>query len=170
MYIKLIGAVLVVASCGYCGFLVASNYRKQVTTLSQLVYLMDYMECELQYHYTPLPQLCRQTAAEGKGILRQIFHTLAICLEDQITPDVSICMEQTISHFAGCPSQTLEVLRLLGHSIGRFDMDGQLKALEYVRAECRKRLEKLTKNQDAKLRSYQTLGLCAGAALCILFI
>ena len=33
-----------------------------------------------------------------------------------------------------------------------------------------KKLEEFTKNQDTRLRSYQTLGICAGAAVTILFI
>jgi len=49
-------------------------------------------------------------------------------------------------------------------------MEGQLKGLESVRQECRRQVETLSYNRDARLRSYQTLGLCAGAALAILFV
>ena len=64
----------------------------------------------------------------------------------------------------------LQQMLLLGKSIGRFDMDGQIKGLEAVRQDCRRRLDELSKDRDTRLRSYQTLGLCAGAALAILFI
>jgi len=170
MLTKLIGAVLVISGCGACGLAIAAAHKKQVHTLQQLVYLLDYMECELQYHFTPLPELCRQVSAEGQGVLQNIFLSLALELEDHISPDVSVSMEKTLLRFPDCPSQGREVLSLLGHSIGRFDMEGQLKGLEYIRSECRRRLELLTKNQDARLRSYKILGLCAGAALCILFV
>lgn len=170
MLTKLIGAVLVIAGCGCCGLAIAGAHRKQVHTLQQLVYLLDYMECELQYHCTPLPELCRQIAAEGNGILRNIFLSLALQLEDHITPDISVCMDKALAQHVDCPSQTSYVLRLLGHSIGRFDMEGQLRGLEYIRTECRRRLDALTKDQDARLRSYKTLSVCAGAALCILFV
>lgn len=170
MITKFIGAVLVIVGCGSCGLTIAGSHKRQVHTLHQLVYLLDYMECELQYHFTPLPELCRQTAAEAQGVLQKIFLSLALQLEDHITPDVSICMENVLAQHSDCPTQTMDVLRLLGHSVGRFDMEGQLKGLEHIRSECRRRLDALTKNIETRLRSYKTLGLCAGAALCILFI
>ena len=58
----------------------------------------------------------------------------------------------------------------LGASLGRFDLQGQLQGIESVRAQCRKDLAELEDNRDQRLRSYQTLGLCAGCALAILFL
>ena len=47
---------------------------------------------------------------------------------------------------------------------------GQILGLEAVRSHCRSELDALSANQDERLRSYQTLGLCTGAALAILFV
>ena len=49
-------------------------------------------------------------------------------------------------------------------------MAGQLLGLEEQRRRCNAELEKLNAGKEDRLRSYQTLGLCAGAALVILFI
>ena len=170
MSLKLIGAILILLGCGGFGVLIASAHRHEVCTLRQLVSLIDYMACELQYRYTPLPELCRQTAAEAKGVLREFFLTLTVELEDQISPDVTACMDAAIGKYKQLPHQTEDALHLLGRSIGRFDMEGQLKGLENVRSECRRNLEKLTENQQTRLRSYQTLALCAGAAIAIIFV
>ena len=58
----------------------------------------------------------------------------------------------------------------LGRTLGRFDLDGQLIGLENARRDCRRAVDALSENRDNRLRCYQTLGLCAGAALAILFI
>ena len=55
-------------------------------------------------------------------------------------------------------------------NLGKFDMSGQLRGLENARNVCRENLELLMYNKDRRLRSYQTLGLCAGAAVAILFV
>ena len=55
-------------------------------------------------------------------------------------------------------------------SMGRFDVKGQIQGLEAVRSYCRGELENMAVNREARLRSYQTLGLCTGAALAILFV
>ncbi len=170
MSIKILGAVLVIAGCGGFGFQIASMYLKEEKTLRQLIGLLDYMECELQYRLTPLPDLCRQAARESSGVLRSIFLTLTQELEDQISPDVEHCISAALAKVKKIPKSTFEALEMLGSSLGRFDLEGQLKGLEAVRQECRRKLLQMTDNKDVRLRSYQTLGLCAGAALAILFV
>lgn len=170
MSVKLIGAILVIGSCGGFGFKLAANHRREENTLRMLISILDYMECELQYRLTPLPALCRMAASESKGVLSQTFLALAVELEDQISPDVESCMNAALARITDMPELTREQMELLGRSLGRFDIEGQLKGLETVRRECRRNLEELNQNRDARLRSYQTLGLCAGAAMAILFI
>lgn len=170
MSIRIAGAILVIVGCGSFGFLIAAAHRREETILRQLLTALDYMQCELQYRLTPLPELCRQVAAGYSGAVRSVFFLLATELEDQISPDVERCMEHVLSKLKDLPKLTREAMELLGRSLGRFDLDGQLKGLEAVRQECRRNLEALAQNRDVRLRSYQTLGLCAGAALAILFI
>ncbi len=170
MSIKLIGAVFVIAACGGVGFKMATSHVKEEKSLRQLIAILDYMECELQYHLTPLPQLCHQAAGECAGTLQDVFHRLAMELEDQISPDVERCMTASLHNVGPIPHFTNDALELLGKTLGRFDLNGQLKGLEAVRHNCRKKLEQLNNNRDTRLRSYQTLGLCAGAAMAILLI
>jgi len=167
---KWLGATLVILSCGGLGYRIASAYRYEEQTLRQLIAVLDYMECELQYRLTPLPSLCKQAACECRGALSQTFKNLSTELEDQLSPDVHCCMTAALSKVIKLPRLSYEALDLLGRSLGRFDLPGQLKGLEGVRMYCRRNLEDLVHNRDNRLRSYQTLGLCAGAALAILFI
>jgi len=170
MIFKLIGAVFVVVGCGGIGFLIAANHRFEEKNLRQLSGILDYMECELQYRMTPLPELCRQASKEFSGLLGNIFHELSVEMDAQNSSDLEGCMSVALERVGKLPTLTREELLLLGRTIGRFDMEGQLKGLESVRQECRRQVETLSYNRDARLRSYQTLGLCAGAALAILFV
>lgn len=167
---KLIGAVLIVAACGGFGFLVAARHIKEEKSLRQLIMLLDYMECELQYRMTPLPMLCRQASEEGNSQLHKSFSFLAQELENQVSPDVCRCMSAALSKAKELPKYTHKAMLMLGHSLGRFDLEGQLKGLNYVKEQCMIDLDKLCSNKDTRLRSYQTLSLCAGAAMAILLI
>lgn len=168
--LKWLGAILVIGGCGGFGFLLAASHKRTEQCLRRLIGALDYMECELQYHLTPLPALCRQAAAESSGVIRELFCALAQELEDQVSPDVKSCMYAAIRKLPELPPQAAEALRELGASLGRFDLQGQLQGLEGVRGACRRSLEELSHNREVRLRSYQTLGLCAGAALAILFL
>lgn len=170
MNYKWIGAIFILFSCGGFGLHLAHNHRREEATLRQLVSALDFMECELQFHLTPLPELCRRAGMESGGCVRSILLALSREMDAQIAPEVSTCMQAALSAFPELPPKTTQVLEKLGHNLGRFDLSGQLKGLEAIRSECRKTLEELANNQDQRLRSYQTLGFCAGAALVILLV
>lgn len=167
---KWFGAALVVLTCGWFGFSFASAHRAEEQSLRSLISILDFMECELQYRLTSLPELCRQAAREGKCRVHTVFSVLASELEEQVAPDAMSCMNAAVSRISGLPALTRTALLDLGQSLGRFDLSGQLSGLEAVRKHCREELDRLTVNRDARLRCYQTLGICAGAALVILFI
>lgn len=170
MYGKLIGAALIVSGSGFFGWSISAASRKEEATLIQLIRALDYMQCELQYRLTPLPDLCVLASREQKGPIGAFFGNLALELESQISPDVASCVRMALTKSGPLPHQTRKALELLGASLGRFDTDGQIRGLEQARQFCRDEVSRLSINKENRLRSYQTLSLCAGAALVILFI
>lgn len=170
MNMKLIGAILVVIGCGGVGFSMAAVYHKEVSVIRQLLRVLDYISCELQYHLTPLPQLFRYAAQECSGYMRTVCIAFVEELENQISPNVSNCMHNAVRKCGNIPPLAAELLEDFGRSLGRFDLQGQIQSLEAVRQAGRRKLDALEQNKDVRLRSYQTLGLCAGAALALLLI
>ena len=170
MNIKLVGAALIVAGCAGVGFSMAAAHRREEKALRQLIRALDYMGCELQYRLTPLPELCRCAAAESGGAVSQLLVNLAAELDAQVAPDAASCMNAALSKTQHLPQMSRKNLLMLGSSLGQFDLQGQLTGLEAARKQCRRELDELSKNRDVRLRSYQTLGLCAGSALAILFL
>ncbi len=167
---KLIGAAIILLACGSIGYGIRRAHCREINTMKLFISALDYMECELQFRMYPLPELCRLTANECEGCLQRFFSMLANELEDQISPDVKKCVCAVLSRIQDIPLSTAEAISMMGKSMGRFDLEGQLKGLESVRSECRVKLGKLMGSSEARVRSYQTLGLCAGAAIIILLV
>lgn len=167
---KVIGACLIVIGCGGFGFHMTAAFKREEASLRQLVAALDYMQCELQYRLTPLPDLCRQAGNLGKSTVCSFFANLSEELEHQTVPDVSSCFQIALAETDTLPEKTCKALKLMGTSLGRFDVNGQINGIESVRAYCRSELSGMVHNRESRLRSYQTLGLCAGAALAILFV
>ena len=161
---------MILLGCGGVGFTVVAAYRRQVYALQQLIRVLEYMECELQYRMTPLPELCRSASQVCTGCVRSVLRQLSMELEAQIIPNAAACMHAAITRHSSIPERLLKCLERLGDSLGRFDLPGQLQGLGSVRKCAEFELEQLRQNQDVRLRSYQTLGLCAGAALVVLFL
>lgn len=170
MTVKWMGAVLILTGCGGMGFAVAAASRREENLLRQLIAILDYMQCELQYHLTPLPELCQQAGVEAGGILGEVFGRISQNLNNQITADVSEAVSSALKEACSLPAKPAKAFSILGRTLGKFDLDGQIRGLEATRALCRRELEAMGVNRDNRLRSYQTLGLCAGAALAILFV
>lgn len=168
MYIKLLGAILIVAGCGGYGIMMAVNHRREVNALHQLVLVMEKMICELEYRLTPLPDLCRFGAQQTNGALRTYFAELARTMDTQVSPDVEICSAAALKNTSGLPSCAAAQLQILGQTLGRFDLPGQISGMQRCKQSCLGQLEVLEHQQPQRLRSYQTLGFCAGAALAIL--
>lgn len=168
MHYKWIGAVLIVAGCGTTGFLAALNHRKEEKQLNQLAEILGFMENELQYRLTPLPDLCRLAAREATGVLREVFLNMSRELDWQISPDACSCMTAALKKSTNISPSVRRLLLSLGHTLGRFDLDGQLRGIQSVKINCETAQRKLGKDRENRLRGYQTLGLCAGAAMAIL--
>lgn len=169
MNYKWVGAVLVIAACGGFGVSLAAGHRRQERLLRQLLRALHVMRWDLQYRLTPLPELCRRAGEETPGPLREVFGNLARELDSQVRGDVSGCMQSALKTCADLPGCMRRMLRQLGRTLGRFDLEGQLQGLDAVKAACEAELSELSRNRENRLRSYQTLALCAGAALAILF-
>ena len=167
---KWIGAVLIIASCSGWGFAIAAGKRREEQLLLQLMELLLFMERDLRYRLTPLPELCRMAAGESTGILSAVFINLFRELSWRKQPDAGSCMYAAIQRSGEIPAKVRRLLVQLGHTLGRFDLAGQLQGIQSVQKRCEDTLENIRKHRDEQLRSYQTLGICAGAALAIILI
>lgn len=167
---KLLGSILILAGCGGVGFSIVNAHRQQEKALQQLIGVLEHMSCELQYRMTPLPELCRGATETCTGCVKNVLEQVSAELEAQIAPDAAACMHAALSKYPGLPDRLCKCLTMLGDSLGRYDLSGQVQGLASVKSTAEFELEQLRSNQDVRLRSYQTLGLCAGAALVILFL
>lgn len=170
MSLKWLGVICVVAGCGGFGCMMAWNVKRETRMLRQLLCALDFLSCELSFRMTPLPEALRKTAALYTGSIQAVFLRLAEELEQQIAPDVASCMEAVIAKTPELSKKASVYFRDLGRLLGNFDLSGQEKGLESIRKQCNAELRQLEDGQSQRVRSYQTLGLCAGAALAILLI
>lgn len=167
---KWIGAVLIMTGCGGYGFALCVRDREEIRALKNLIRVLEFMAWELQFQMTPLPEICQKAGNAVNGIVGKVFSLLADALQSRMQPDVSVCMDLTLSQLPHMPETARAMLMLLGNTLGRYDLEGQLEGLETVRTGCIQALSEMEKDKHQRMRTYQTLGLCTGAALAILLV
>lgn len=170
MEYRWLGAALIVSGCGGFGFSMAARYYQEQRLLSQLIRIIHEMECELQYRLTPLPELCESAVSEIHGPVRSVFLCFVKELRERTAPDPPSCMAAAVSKTELPFPQVRKTLLELGRCLGKFDLSGQLKGLRYIKKDCCDMVNMLKENRSERMRCYQTLGFCAGAALAILFL
>lgn len=170
MTIRIIGAVLVVLGCAGFGVSTAVNFRREEQILKHLLQALEFMECELQYRLSSLPELCIGAAENAGGIVSKILLRFSDELTTRRYNDPAVCMDKLLAEFSAAPNSAKKILRQFGKSVGKFDLEGQLKGLKFVKTQCMDMLSSFSKDADVRIRNYQTLGLCAGVALAILLI
>ncbi len=166
---KWIGAMFVILGCSGVGFSIAAEYRQQELFLQKLIRAIFFMENDLKYRLTPLPDLCLQAGTQAGGSVKAVLHTLAQELATQRSADAGSCMTAALERNSSLPLMGRKHLIDLGNCLGRFDLSGQLQGLEAIRDGCQKDLYTWNQNRENRLRSYRTLGICTGISLAILF-
>ena len=167
---KLLGAVMILVGCGGIGLSLVAAFRYQEQSLQQLIRVLEHMECELRFRMSPVPELCHSASQVCTGCVRSLLEQLGCEFEKQMIPNAAACMQQAITQQTNLPEKLQKCLLQLGESLGRFDLTGQLQGLQSVKKQAEFELERLRRNQDVRLRGYQTLGFCAGSALVVLFL
>ena len=170
MTTKLLGAAFMIVGSGIIGRLLIFSKRKEIKTTQELILLLDNLACELQYRITPLPELCNIVCNQARGSLKELFTYFAEELNNQIMPNAQICMDTAIKRTDNLPDLTKSCVELLGQVLGHYELEGQLKGIQSVREECIRAVNIFSEDVAPRLRCYQSLSLCAGAALAILLM
>lgn len=167
--IRIFGAGCIMLGSGAFGFAMAAGSRREEEQLRLLVRSLEFMSCELSYRLTPLSALCREASALGRGAVSAFFLDLARILEQQISPDVQGCVRAILEE-REISGELRRLLTELGATLGRFDLPGQLRGLDAAIRSAEESLRRLREGAPERRRSYQTLGLCTGAAVAILLL
>ena len=170
MAAKWIGGLLVILACGGCGLMMAANDRVQERQLQQIKRVLEWIGCELSSRMWPIPVLFRQVAQMTGGTLSRILTDFAEELDRNAAPDAYSCMETVLDRYPGLHESGRQLLSELGRSLGRFDLEAQLREVVHLQQQAEQMLQEHGAGRDERRRCYQTLGLCVGAGLVIVLL
>lgn len=170
MTLRLLGAFFIIAGCAVCGVVASNNQKKGISCVEEFISALDMFACELEYHRTPLPELCRSIVADRTGELGRFFALLAEEMDSQIKPNVTACVTATLNRDTDLPREAQHLLRQLGDCLGKFDVEGEILGLQALRANAQQRLESMRTARREKGKTNQTLWICAGVAAAVLMM
>ena len=91
-------------------------------------------------------------------------------LESNRNSDIASCLEQAIKESKKISKEAEDSLLEFGVNLGHFDVFGQVRDIEAVCDHCQKKIQEIETGKEERIRTYRTLGFCAGAALAIMLM
>lgn len=168
--LKTAGILLVILGASGFGCTMALGVRRQAALLRQLLSALEQMKGEIAYQKTPLPELMRLLSLSCSGALAAFFGQAAGDLHLRQEGSVYAIFKKALSAAppSAFPPQVRLVLLNLGKGLGKYDLERQLQSIDLAAERLQSLLDALQADQRARIRSYCTLGVCAGAAIAIL--
>ena len=170
--LKLIGLSLILAASGAVGAGLAGTVKRQQAQTLALIDALLRIRHELQYRLTPLPEIF---SALGGGRNREIadfFSRFAAGLSSAQTCTVGYACRRALAQTHGlCLSGTARgTLLSLFDSLGKYDLDGSVQALDLALSRLREEAKALQSGAAARCKTYLTLGICTGLAVAVILI
>lgn len=169
-HLKLIGALLIVASSSWVGLSSARSLRKLQSVLAGFLASLEKMREELSFSRTGFAELCAALRENGEKESARFFAALGKDVSGEHFEPVGATARAAEAAGLRLPPAAFLALEQLFDGFGRLDLDGQIRQIDYASDKLRRMSEEIRSGADQKCRSYQLLGLCTGIAVMILVI
>jgi stage III sporulation protein AB len=172
IYIKIAGAVLVLAAGFLAGRVATGAWRRRAEQLGQLSWAMGALATEMNCLLSPLPQLLGKLAAKLPAPAGELFQETAAGLEAGTGITAQMAWEEALEKVGPrlcLLAEDLALLNSLGAYLGASELADQLKRLEGVGLQLE---EQRQKAGEAAVREGKLIGFAWPAvalAVVILF-
>lgn len=161
------GILLVILGAAGTGGSMAWGVYRSNTLLRQLLAAMELLHSELSFRRTPLPEAMEALSKAGQGSTADFFRAMARDLHLRQERSVDAIMRKNLMRSSFTPPAR-RILQQLGSGLGQYDLEGQLRSVALAEKRLQERLDESRSQQSGRIRSYCTLGICAGLAIAIL--
>ena len=170
--LKLIGLSLILAASGAVGAGLAGTVRRQQAQTLALIAALLRIRHELQYRLTPLPEIFAALGGSRNREIAEFFSRLAALLSSAQTCTVGYACRQALRRTEGLciPAGVRTALMSLFDTLGKYDLDGNLQALDLALGRLREEARQLQGSAAARCKTYVTLGVCTGLAVAVILI
>ena len=170
--IKLLGTAMILLGSGSAGFGFARTVRIQLRQLNALLAALEVMKSEIEYRLTPLPEMFSALGEGTEPVTAEFFRSCAALMQADRELPPPLVLGRAMDQTPGLrwSARTRETVRNLAFSLGKFDLGGQVRAIELAQERLRAELAEAQAGSRARCRSYETIGICAGLALAVILL
>lgn len=173
MYIKIIGSLFLISSAAAIGFLKSEELNERVKLLEELKRMMVLLQGELRFHRAELSEAFENIAERVEEPFAAFLKGTAAQLEKREKGGLEVVWRDNLQQLLkedGFQRSDVELLELLGNSLGYLDLTMQTEHLNLTILRTEEVIGQAKNQQEKKGKLYQTMGITAGALLTLLII
>ncbi|WP_251494275.1 stage III sporulation protein AB [Otoolea muris] len=173
MWMKLLGAALVVGSCTGFGLGAARRLRERRRLLEILRQMIFHLRGEILYANAPLSCALLRTGNRGSGWAAALFTESAKELEREGGEPFEVIWKRQVELLSGdtvLKEPDLKALLRFGMNLGYLDRDMQEKTMQLYLEELELALERLRREEPDKSRLLFGMGVLGGLFLTVILI
>lgn len=171
--LKLAGMVIVILGSAALGLHQACMYMNRLNNLHEVKKAFLYIQGEIRYMSTPLPELLEEVAGRVKEPFRRFFTEVAAELSRKNAGMVreiwKECYHKEINKDV-LEREAEEEFLEMGGQLGGTDSRTQEKAIDYFLEKWEFIIEKRQKEKTNKLRLYYVCGVAGGVLMVIILV
>ena len=170
MYVKGIGCILILAGCFYYGHLQAQKWETGVSLLEEWCQKLIFLQDEIRYAKTPLPELFKMLGNEKKQTPVTLFFTrTAEELKKGEESLERIWSKQTRMLTSKLPLD-YERTRLLGQGMSRMFTHTQAEYMKGYIAQLNQKINRSRSELADRKKVIQTLSIAAGVVMVLILL
>ncbi|MCM1246154.1 MAG: stage III sporulation protein AB [Roseburia sp.] len=171
--LKLAGIFIILCGTTALGMYKSCQYVTRFRNLTEIKKVFLYIQGEVRYRNTPMPETLEAAACKVKGPLGNFFRHVSGSLEKKSGLDFKEIWEQCL--FQDVPGEILEreareELAGMGSQLGCLDRQAQERAIDYFLDKWEFIIEKRQREKSNRLRLYYVCGVMGGLLVVIILV
>lgn len=173
MWMKLLGAVLVVSAGAGLGADAAGTVRKRLKLLEKLKLMVTHLKGEILYANAPLPEAFERTGRRSPGPAGTLFMEVAAELKKETGERFETIWKRKAEDFikgSALSKKEREQLLQFGEHLGYLDREMQEKTILFYMEDLEQAIALLRQQEPEKCRLFLSLGVLSGLFLAVVLI
>lgn len=171
--VKILGVILLLAGTTGYGLYKGCVYSEGLENLYEIKKAFLYIQGEIRYMNTPMPEVLEHAAAQSRGRCRAFFKRAAEGLLAGSGKELREVWEEAAARELGegaLEREALSALRGMGGQLGCLDRKAQERTIEYFLLTWDGLIERRQREKSEKLKLYYVCGIMGGLLMVIILV
>lgn len=165
-YLFLLG---VIAGCTSIGFILSRGYADRLNELNDLSILINILQNKIKFTQLPLQEIFEELG--NIKLKTKIHNFFLVCSENLKKMKMEEAWEGSVEEgrkFFYLNEEDIEVLNILGSTLGKTDIDGQMNEINEIKERIALQIQQAEKEKNRNSKMYKSLGTITGLGIVIL--